>query len=275
MLSRHVKSAAWIAVIVFTGVFASLMPAAAEPETPEWTTRIELGPSVQYFNWEEFSDAGLKLVEENGLRYALCVDADSRKGHYGWRGGLQVFAGEVNYKGYTWSLVPVRTDVFYAGTRLYLDAVPAHRFDSGLLLSAFAGLGGQGWLRDLDDTRTPAGEPVGGGEEWWGCLYGRLGMGAEYPVRPRTVLFAEAGVKLPIYARNEAEFFVTGSPSAGLEPEMTVSIFSAMGVRWRQIAVKLTYDTLRFDRSNTVENLYQPRSESDTISLSAAWIYSF
>ena len=81
----------------------------------------------------------------------------------GWRSGVDLFFGDVDYDGRTWTNLPVKTDVLYFGTRLFCDAVPGYRFESGLFLKSFTGLGGEFWLRNLDDTKTSNGDSVAGG----------------------------------------------------------------------------------------------------------------
>jgi hypothetical protein len=262
-------------------ICASLIPASgigAEAAFENFR-RVDFGIQIQDYKWKEYADNGNQLLAETGNFYGLTCDLESTKNIVGWRSGMNLFFGEVDYSGRTWTDIPVTTDVLYVGTKLYVDAVPGFRFDSGLWLKAFAGLGGEFWLRDLDDTKTADGDSVNGAREWWGCLYGRMGLGVEYPVAEEVVIFAEGGVKLPIYARNEANFFVSGSPSAGLEPEMDFSGFGNVGLRWKQWGAKVSYDALRFDRSDVVSSgmvsLYQPESQADVYSIETFWSKTF
>lgn len=264
-------------IILFFIAFAGLTPliaVGAEPSQPP-EFRADFGVLIQDFKWAEYADDGPKLLEETGNLYGFSFDIESLKNRIGWRIGGNFFLGQVDYKGQTWTNIPVTTDVFYVGSKIYADVVPGYRFDSGLWLKSFAGVGTRFWLRDLYDTRTPDGDPVGGAREWWGFFYGRAGLGAEFPVTKDIMVFAEFGLKLPIYARNEAEFFLSGSPRVGLEPEPEVSGFGAAGSRWKQWGAKITYDALRFDRSHAVSsgmyNLYQPRSEADVYGAEIFW----
>ncbi len=262
-------------------IFVALIPlhAIGSETVSEKLRRVDFGIQVQDYKWKEYADDGNKLLEETGNLYGLTCDFESTKKNLGWRSGINLFLGEVDYNGRTWTDIPVTTDVLYAGTKLFIDAVPGYRFDSGLWLKSFAGLGGEFWLRDLDDTKTPGGDPVNGGREWWGCIYGRMGLGAEYPVAEEVVIFAEGGIKLPIYARNEVDFYVSGSSSAGLEPEQDFSGFGHIGLRWKQWGAKVSYDSLRFDRSDAVSsglfNLYQPESQADVYSVVVFWSKAF
>ena len=267
--------------ILLLFVFAVLMPLAAvgAESFQKSDFRADFGVLIHDYKWAEYADDGPKLLEETGNLYGFGYDIESLKSRIGWRTGGHFFLGEVDYSGQTWTDIPVTTDVWYAGGEIYADVVPGYRFDSGLWLKSFAGVGTRFWLRDLQDTRTGEGDPVSGAREWWGYLYGRAGLGAEFPVTKDIMVFGEFGLKLPIYARNEAEFFLSGSPSVGLEPEAKVSGFGAAGCRWKQWGAKITYDALRFDRSDAVSSgmysLYQPRSEADVYSVEVFWSKGF
>lgn len=267
-------------------VFVMLMSAGISGAAPGQKSeqkkkdrRVEWGISIQDYKWAEYSEDGSKLLEETGFLYTLAYDFESLNKYIGWRNGADLFFGQVDYDGQTWTEIPVKTDVLYIGTKMYLDAVPNYRLDSGLLLKAFIGIGGEWWFRDIDDTRTEMGDPVKGSEEWWWCVYGRLGAGAKYPVSKELDIFTEAGVKIPVYARNDANLFVIGAPSARLEPDQDISVFGNIGIRWKQLAVKFAYDSLRFDRSDKVTSgtfeLYQPKSEADIYSLEVNWSIRF
>ncbi len=262
-------------------VFIVLLPLIAVGAEPSQKSdfRADFGILIHDYKWAEYADDGPELLEETGNLYGLSCDIESLKNRIGWRMGGNFFLGQVDYKGQTWTNIPVTTDVWYAGAEVYADVVPGYRFDSGLWLKSFAGVGTRFWLRDLQDTRTGAGNPVSGAEEWWGCVYGRLGLGAEYPVTEEFGIFAEGGVKVPVYARNEANFFVSGNPGAGLEPAQDFSGFGSIGVRWKQWGAKLSYDSLRFDRSDAVSSgmyeLYQPRSEADIYRAEVFWSKGF
>ena len=241
--------------------------------------RIDLGISIQDYKWAEYSEDGSKLLEETGFRYTLAFDFESLNKYVGWRNGVNLFLGQVDYKGQTWSELPVKTDVLYIGTKIYLDAVPNYRFDSGLLLKVFSGIGGEWWFRDLDDTQTKAGDPVSGSEEWWWCVYGRLGTGVEYSILKDLDIFTEVGVKIPITARNNANLYIKDAPRARLEPNQDISAFGDIGIRWKHLAVKFAYDSLRFDRSDKVTSgtleLFQPKSKADIYSLEVYWSKRF
>lgn len=240
-------------------------------------TRVDLGLSAADFKWAEYGQAGDRMLEETGTLYGLDMDVSCLHQRYGWQGGAGAFFGEADYDGQTWSGIPVRTDATYAGIALYGDGVIGFRPLTGLVLKAFAGLGARAWMRDLEDTRTAVGVPVQGAEEWWGCLYGRLGVGAALAFWRGWEAFVSGGVKLPIYARNEADFQLIGGDWAHLEPEMALSGFGEAGLRRGRLGMKISWEPLRFDRSDTVSagryNLYQPDSEADVYKAEVFWTF--
>ncbi len=280
-------------MVVFVMLVSSSIAGAASGQAPEQKKhdqkkldrRIDWGISIQDYKWSEYLENGSKLLEETGFFYTLAFDFESlgkyagwRK-YVGWRSGVNLFLGQVDYDGQTWSKLPVKTDVLYIGTKMYLDAVPTYRFDFGLRVKGFAGIGGRWWLRDLDDTKTGAGDSVKGSKEWWWCVYGRLGTGADYSILRDLDIFTEVGVKIPITARNNANLYVKGASRARLEPEQDISAFGDIGIRWKELAVKFSYDSLRFDRSDKVTagtlELYQPKSKADIYSLEVSWSKRF
>jgi hypothetical protein len=257
----------------------SIAPASAEMN-PASPAQVQYGFEIQDYKWSEFDDRNVMLVEETGYLYGVTCNVDSGRKPLGWRGGISLFGGEVDYDGLTWSLAPVKTDVRYLGARIYADMSPNLRVGSGLLLKTFFGIGFKGWLRELEDTKTQDGIFVSGAEEWWGSVYGRAGVGAAYPVSGAMEIFSEAGARIPIYTRNHANLYIPGSPSVDLEPEMRVSPFAEFGARWHQLTAKISYDALWFDKSDSVSAsggylLHQPESESEIFTLSVAWVKTF
>ncbi len=240
--------------------------------------RVDTGMEVIRFNWSEYLDNGFELVSETGWLIGLTYDLESTAERLGWRHGAGLFFGRVDYDGHTWSLVPVKTDVWYMGVQTYLDAIFKFQPASGLKVWPFAGIGGKTWLRTLDDTRTSGGIPVNGAEEWWWSLYGRFGAGMRYTICEKMFIFADAGIKLPIHAQNNAYLEGRSAP-VRISQYQTASPFVVCGMRYGWLIVKLSYESQRFDRSDAVASgqytLYQPRSKEDIFSIRAAWSLNF
>jgi len=274
---RRFPSLIWLWLVCLSILFAG--PAFPESPSDPAALQADAGLRVQHFKWAEYGAGGIQLVEETGLLYGIKQELAYRTGMFGWRQGASLFYGEVDYEGYTWTLLPIQTDVTYIGGTAFFDLEPGYQWPSGLLIKGILGLGGRLWLRDLEDTRTELGTRVGGAEEWWWTICGRAGAGAVYPVERFGRFFLTAGIKWPIYTRNEATFFVQGSPDIDLEPEPDIAPFAHIGWRWRQIKCRIFYESLRFKASDRVESggydLYQPESEADIIGVDLSWIFYF
>lgn len=260
-------------------IFIWPLPLWAGQGADRWPAyRMDTGMEVIRFDWAEYLDDGFKLLAETGWLLGLTYDLESTAESLGWRHGSGVFFGRVDYDGHTWSLIPVKTDVWYAGIQAYMDATFNFRPASGVIVQPFAGFGGKTWLRMLDDTRTAGGVPVNGLDEWWWSIYGRAGVGTRYKVSDKAEFFAEAGMKLPIHAQNNA--YIDGWRNrTGILQYQTQSPFGTCGLRYRSLTLKLTYESQRFNRSDPVASgpyiLYQPRSREDSFSMRVSWTLDF
>ncbi|MFP4531716.1 MAG: hypothetical protein ACLFNS_03430, partial [Desulfobacterales bacterium] len=124
-------------------------PGFAESNPTSGPYQLDLGVRLQHFKWAEYGAGGIQLVEETGLLYGLKQELAYRRGMFGWRQGASLFFGEVDYEGYTWTLLPIQTDVTYIGGAAFFDLEPGYQWPSGLLIKGIFGLGGRLWLRDL------------------------------------------------------------------------------------------------------------------------------
>jgi len=239
----------------------------------------ELGIALQHFKWTETPITGSRLAEETGMLYGLRQALAHRKQGIGWRQKATFFFGEVDYDGHTWTDIPVQTDVTYIGAAGFFDLEPAYRWPSGVRIKGFAGLGGRVWLRDLAGTQTAGGTRVAGVEELWWTVYGRAGAGVSYSLKRFGRLSAEAGLKLPLIARNEASFHIEGVQTVELEPEQTVSPFAQIAWHWEKVRLGVFYDTLYFDASDSVTTeeyeIYQPESDAETIAIAFSMGFHF
>jgi hypothetical protein len=260
-----------VALMVFTEPLAPQMT-RAEGLSPEY--RINAGMELIRLNWSEYLGDGFKLVSETGWLIGATYDLESTVDGLGWRHGAGLFFGRVDYDGHTWSLIPVKTDVWYIGAQGHLDALFRFHPASDLTVWPFTGIGVKTWLRTLDDTRTAGGIPVNGAEEWWWSIYGRFGAGTRYTICENMFIFADAGIKLPIHARNNAYLEGRSAP-VRITQYQTASPFAVCGVRYHWMTVSLILESQRFNRSDAVAadhyTLYQPRSKEDIIAIRASW----
>jgi hypothetical protein len=81
-------------------LMVSTVPVAAENDQAS-PIRIQYGFDIQDYQWKEYDDHDAKLVDETGYLYGLTCDVDSSRKNLGWRGGISLFGGEVDYEGVT------------------------------------------------------------------------------------------------------------------------------------------------------------------------------
>jgi hypothetical protein len=264
-----------VALMVITGPLAP-QTTRAEGFSPEY--RANAGMELIRFNWSEYLEDGFELVSETGWLIGATYDLESMVDGLGWRHGAGLFFGRVDYDGHTWSLIPVKTDVWYIGAQGHLDALFRFHPAPDLTVWPFTGIGVKTWLRMLDDTRTAGGIPVNGAEEWWWSIYGRFGAGTRYKISGKLSVFADAGIKLPIHARNNAYLKGRSAP-VRIGQYQTMSPFAACGMAYRWLNLNLTYESQRFNRSDAVASgqytLYQPESKEDSFAVQAAWVLDF
>lgn len=249
-------------------VLCCAAPAAAaglEELTPYLGTR--------YFTWKE-QNGGKTLLRERGPLFCAGVRLGFvTPSALAVRGRAELFGGEVDYEGQTQApeSVPVETNVSYYGARGEVDL--GYQLHPGhARLEPFAGLGYQGWFRDLQDSKTSDGTQVFGYTEGWQIGYLRLGARADAPVG-RLRVSAEAGAKYPFYVGNTIDFSDSGETT--FHPKGRLSGFAEVGVDYEKFRASLVFDALRFAKSDlkAVNGTYyfQPDSSSDSFGLRLGW----
>ena len=227
----------------------------------------------RYFSWKERS-GGKTLLKEHGPLFCAGVRLGSvTSSSVAVRARAEVFGGEVSYEGQTQApeSVPVDTHVSYYGAKGELDL--GYRLDTGpARLEPFAGVGYQGWFRDLQDSTASDGTSVYGYTEGWQVGYARIGARADAPLG-RVRGSAEAGAKYPFYVGNTIDF--SGSGKTTFHPKGRMSGFAELGAGYGNFRAALVFDALRFARSDLkpVNGTYyfQPDSSSDSFGLRLGW----
>jgi len=139
-------------------------------------------------------------------------------------------------------------------------------------IEPFGGLGFSAWLRTINDGTTANGTKAYGYTENWKTLHVRLGLRARIGVANRVRLFAESGVKLPVYNENSFTLASAGqSYDVTLYPGNQTSLFGEVGLEVRQLKASFFYDGMSFSRSDDERAggymLHQPRSTSDLLGI--------
>ncbi|HTG02062.1 MAG TPA: hypothetical protein VK654_15885 [Nitrospirota bacterium] len=245
---------------------------------PAGTTRAE-GEAQVYgmlssFTWKEFDDGGRQLLKESGPLYGVGFIYRALPGQVlTLQPGVEFFGGNVDYDGATQSGVPVKTTVDYFGVKFKFEAGAAIPLSEGnrlerASLEPFAGLGVAVWSRKIKDSTAANGTTAYGYEEVWETVHVRVGLRGLSSKSGGSRLFAEAGIKIPVYNQNTAYLSDAGLGSdVTMHPGKKASGFAEAGVQIRKFRASFFYDGMRFSRSDNVASgmyiYYQPRSESD------------
>ena len=234
---------------------------------------------VESFTWKEFVDSGARAVRESGPLFGIGLDFShefesriifSPKG--------EIFFGDVDYDGHTQAGEPVTSNVGYLGFTLDGDLSMKFKVSQRCYLEPFGGLGLRWWVRDIKDGTTSSGAIASGYTEEWATVYGRLGARGGIDVSKRTLLFLEAGVKLPFYNENTAYLSNAGlGPNITLHPGLQASFFAEAGTKMGMFRASLFYDSLRFSRSADVVSgayiYWQPQSTMDIYGVKAGVVF--
>jgi len=223
----------------------------------EWA----IGAGFENFRWKESTSPEVK---EKGLRWALDLTwTQSRDPGLSVAYNLKYYVGNVDYTGaFIGSNLPISTDVHYRGFQNELQSIwrmPHNALD--IVLAA----GWDHWDRTFDTSQ----------EETYDVLYARLG--ANWNSGVRQGLFASAGVKYPVYVRENAHLQDAGfNENPRLRPEGDFSFYGTIGYRvnssWDVMAY---YDSYRFKQSDdvvtsnatTLVRVFQPKSRQDVVGL--------
>ena len=230
--------------------------------------RGALFAEAQYFQWQEFGEAGDELLEETGPLFGIGGGlALPFSGRLTAEARGRLFAGEVDYDGMTIGGDPVQTTTRYVG--MGAEGRLSLRLNEGapVRFGPLAGLGGRWWVRDLED----AGPQARGYEETWLTVYAIVGASAEAPLDARHSLRAEAGLRIALDNSAEYDFSRLGvDADFSVEPGKRNTVFAEAEWRGGRFGLALFYEQLRFARSNFIRLgedlvLYQPKSEADIV----------
>ena len=262
-------------ILVFVaGCYGSLLtPAAVAAESTVYL-------AADSFTWKEFGDDGSRLLKESGTLYGAGFTYMKEFGdHMTLKPAVEIFGGSVDYDGHTQSMIPATTRVDYVGIKLEGDLGRRFRPAQNLFIEPFGGLGLRAWERNLRDGTTADGTPTTGYREEWFTLHARVGVRGGVDFSGRKQLFAEAGVKLPLYNENTA--YLSDSTDITLHPGRKDSLFAEAGVKINNFKGSLFYDSMRFSKSNTVITTdgrffylnWQPKSTADIYGVKLGFVF--
>ncbi len=241
--------------------------------------------AVENFGWKEFDDDNSRIVKESGTLVGVGFMYQKEfANHVTLRPAAEVFGGPVDYDGTACDIntrvcQPATTTVDYFGLKLQGDV--GRRFDSERgryrYIEPFGGLGMRIWDRNINNGTAADGSATAGYLERWITLHARLGVRGGIDISDRTNLFAEAGLKLPLYNENTAYQNIVGR-DVTVKPGKQVSVFAEAGMKISRFKASLFYDGLRFSRSDVVDvggglGFLQPRSTNDIYGLKLGAVF--
>jgi hypothetical protein len=247
-----------------------------------FAAEVEAYADLDRFVWKEFSDNGALLLTESGALTGVgAVCRAELPGDKILDASAGIFGGAVRYEGVTQSGVPTTSTVDYLGVKAGADAGKRYFPAEPFTLEPFAGLGVRAWVRRIRNGATTAGPPeqVRGYTEQWTTVHARLGARGGMDISQTRSLFAEAGMRLPLYNENIAYLSREGiGPDVKMHPGWEWSYFAEAGMKIDRITASLFYDGLRFSRSAVVlaaggHFYYQPKSTADSYGLKVGFVF--
>jgi len=227
------------------------------------------------YTWKEFS-GGSRLIRESGPLFGVGFAYQFKfRDEVTLKPGVELFAGSVDDDGTTQAGVPFRTTTDYFGLKLQAEVGRRFALGKAFSIEPIGGIGVRAWMRDINDGRAEGGSPVDGYNEEWVSLHLRLGVRGGLDLSNASALFAEVGLKVPLY--NESTRHLA---NGGLDDEVTmhpgkmVSLFAETGLKLRTFRISVFYDGLRFSESDVEYNssvgYYQHESRADIYGIKAA-----
>jgi hypothetical protein len=119
------------------------------------------------------------------------------------------------------------------------------------------------------------------GKEKWLSVYAPLGLRVSHVLGNGLSMFAEGGVKLPIYNENRADLSELYGVKVKIKPGRKASGFAEAGLKWQMLRASLFYEGLRFSKSDSVRKtvdggtliVWQPESEADIFGAKVGWTF--
>jgi hypothetical protein len=239
--------------------------------------------AVDSYVWKEFEDDGSLLLKESGELFGIGFTYQHEfSNHMTLRPTAEIFGGSVDYDGQTQAGIAATSTVDYFGLKLEGDVGVKFRMAERFFLEPFGGLGLRLWTRDINDGKTASGATTYGYREGWVTWHARLGLRGGVDISPKSRLFAEAGMKLPIYNENTAYLAEKGiGPDVTMHPGKESSFFAETGLQASWFRGSLFYEGMRFSKSSEVTTTdgsfiyttWQPRSEADIYGLKLGVVF--
>jgi len=258
------------ALILACVLFCGLMPAQVFAENESDVYLV-----LENYTWKEFS-GGTRLLKEAGPLFGVGFAYQFKfRDEVTLKPGVEIFVGSVDYDGAPNAGGLFKTTTDYFGLKLQAEVGRRFALGKAFSIEPIAGIGLRAWMRDINDGRAEDGSPADGHNEEWVTLHLRLGVRGGLDLSNASALFAEVGLKVPLY--NESTRYVA---NGGLDDQVTmhpgkmVSLFAETGLKLRTFRISVFYDGLRFSESDVEYNssvgYYQHESRADIYGIKAA-----
>ena len=256
--------------------------------SPARAAEMNVYAAAEDFTWKEFADDGSRLLKESGVLAGVgLVYWKELPDHVTIKPLAELFGGTVDYEGqacdrFTNICIPARTDVDYFGLKLQGEIGKRSRTEAGYFVEPFGGLGFWGWYRDINSGTAADGRATAGYTEQWITFNARLGLRSGRELSAEKQVFAEAGVKYPLYNRNTAYLSDAGlGDDITLHPGKQSSLFAEAGMKIKRLSISLFYDSFKFSKSNVLEKIegsfisrqWQPKSTMDLYGLKVGVVF--
>jgi hypothetical protein len=273
MKTAHITQYHAIRMFILIAVFCSRLFHASFAAAEEFY----LYGMVENFTWREF-DAGERAVKESGPLYGIgFAYSHEFENHITMTPQGEIFLGNVDYVGHACSIDPITliqtcqpstATVGYVGLKFDGDIGYRFRLKHRSFIEPFGGLELWAWRRDIKNGTAADGSATSGYIEDWSTLNFRLGVRGGIDLSKSSKMFAEAGVKLPLYNVNTAYVSEIGlGPDVTIHPGKQASFFAETGIILSRFKASVFYDSLKFSQSPPVSNgvlvFFQPQSTMD------------
>lgn len=238
--------------------------------TPGRSYTMRLYGIAGQFQWKEYFD-GDQLLKESGPLFGLGGELALRlRGPFRAEGRGEYFTGDVDYNGVLMAqdgtLTPYQSTTEYTGIKGDADLACHMPLFAGLYLKPYAGMGARAWRRTLDTSWSDRHIGRYGYEEYWGTVYGILGVGTGLTFSRSGELSARLEARLPVDNTLRVDLSNQDGPDdLDLDPGKKVSYYADLSLRISHVTGSLFVETLEFSESPTVGGdlgFFQPRSKA-------------
>lgn len=253
--------------------FPSQAPASYEQKDEhKYKYETDVYLKAESFTWKEFDDDGDQLLKESGPLFGIGSATKFNFDPLTLKVKGEFFGGRVDYDGQTQGGIPVDSDTDYWGLNIGVDLGWKFVLSEDFSVEPFVGPATKYWNRDIKSTD----DAIGIEERWW-IVYARAGLHGDRTISDRLKIFAEGGIRIPIYNQNKADLRIIGLRKVEIEPRRKESFFAEAGIKWKKLKAGVYYEGLRFRKSDDERvsggTIWQPETEADIFGINVGMAF--